>query len=141
MDKRFVMNSSLRAAACMVGLSLVMVVVVGCDPGTSGGPDTSDKRKIQRLFDSVSRAAQFAAHQPEDFEQLFVAGAAPAESEVPRYAKTFFYANSVSVSGDTATVEVKVVTREDDLDRLAQWTLVREEESWKIKDAPLPDSL
>ncbi len=140
MDKRFVMNSSLRAAACMVGLALIMVVV-GCDSGPAGRPDDSDEARINFLLGALNGRARSAAQEPEDFRQLFAAGAAPAESEIPRYAKAGFYSKGVSISGDTATVKVEVETMEGELDELLQWTLVREGESWKIKDAPLPDSL
>ncbi len=140
MDKRFVMKSWLPVAACTVGLALIMVVV-GCNSGPSGDPTESEEGRIKFLLGSVGGAASSAARKPEDFQMLFAAGAAPEESEAPRYAKCGFYAKDIKISGETATVEVEVETVDGELDELLQWTVVREENSWKIKDAPLPDNI
>ncbi len=140
MDKRIVMKSWLPVAACMLGLLSIMVVA-GCDSGPSGGPVDSDQSRINMLLSSVGGAASSAARKPEAFEMMFVAGAAPEESEAARYAKCGFYSKGASISGDTATVKVEVETAEGELDEFLEWTLVREEGSWKIKDAPLPDSI
>ena len=141
MDKQFVMNSWLRVAACMAGLLLITVVVVGCNEGPARGPDDSDEARIGMLLSAVGGAASSAVQNPEGFQMLFAAGAAPADSEAPRYAKAGFYSKGVSISGDTATVKVEVETMEGELDELLEWTVVREGEFWKIKDAPLPDSI
>ncbi len=141
MDKRFFVKPWLRLATCAVGLALIMVAV-GCDPGgASRGPDSTEEGRIKSLLSSVGGAASAAAQNPEAFQMLFAAGAAPADSEAPRYAKCGFYSKGASISGDTATVEVEVETMEGELDELLQWTVVREGKSWKIKDAPLPDSI
>ena len=138
MDKRFVMRSWLPVVAGMIGLALIMVVV-GCDSDSSVRPDSTDEGKIKLLLGSVGGAAAAATEDPERFQKLF-AGAAPADSEAPRYAKCSFYAKDTSFNGDTATVKVEVETMEGELDELLQWTVVREEGVWKVKDAPLPDS-
>ena len=132
MRQRVAIDASLAAGARSAAL-LLLVAVVGC--GGTENEIRSPTGKISALVSSIGDAA----HNQAAFEQLFAAGAAPAESERPRYAEYLYVMQSAHLSGDTVTATVEVVDAATDAPvDTVEWTAVEEDGHWKLKTAPLP---
>jgi hypothetical protein len=131
MRQRIALDVFLATVARPVAL-LLLVAVAGCGARDEIRAPTG---KISALVSNVADAA----HNQTAFEGLFAAGAAPAESERPRYAKYLYRMQSPDVSGDTVTTTVEIIdAATDDIISVVEWTAVEEGGQWKLKTAPLP---
>ena len=74
------------------------------------------------------------------FTNAFVKGAAPGEAVRKRFAPYIFApAGGASISGEGATIKVKVIDeKSDNVVGEVEWTYVQEGGQWKLKAAPLP---
>jgi hypothetical protein len=78
------------------------------------------------------------AGDPKSFESLFAPGAAPKDSERPKYKQyTYQLKDTPRVSGDTATFTA-VMSKDGSVVGEKEWTAVKVGDAWKLKDAPLP---
>ncbi|MFQ3594105.1 MAG: ABC transporter substrate-binding protein, partial [Gemmataceae bacterium] len=73
---------------------------------------------------------------PQKFSSYFVSRTAKKNTEYAKY--MFDVKGSPSIQGDQATAQV-AVRQDNGKDKgEVQWTFVKEGNTWKIKDAPLP---
>ena len=78
-----------------------------------------------------------SARNKDSFQELFVSGSVPNDSQRERYGRCLVSMEPPVVKGRTATAEVHVTI--DGRESKQQWTLAEEDGVWKIQDAPLPD--
>lgn len=79
------------------------------------------------------------AGDPKNFQSLFAEGAAPKDSERPKYKQHKFQVKDTPrVSGDTAVFTVVVSKPDGAVVGEKEWTAVKVGDKWKLKDAPLP---
>lgn len=100
-------------------------------------PTTGDARLVVDLVEEFNERHQ----DPRTAEPLFVKGAFPSKEALKRYAPYSYWANvgGPAISGDTATMKVKVRDEKTGEDRAeVGWTFAREGSDWKLKAAPLP---
>lgn len=106
----------------------------GCGSGGDGKTvETEDEqvKQVIREFDDVK-------NHKAGFTNTFAKGAAPAEAQRKSYFKNTFAPGKVSISGDTAKVQVKVLDEaREKVQREVEWTCVKEGGLWKLKSAPL----
>ena len=108
-------------------------------PGCGGGGGTPGKESEADQVAQAVREFQGATANPKWFAGAFAQGAAPAEAQRKRYVKHTYAPGSVSISGDTATIKIKVCDEKyEKVLSETEWTLVKEGGQWKLKSAPLP---
>lgn len=126
---------------------LSMLVAGGC-----GGPEHTAGSTEAEEVAAVVTGINDVVEDQEAFQQLFVSGSAPEDpSAYGQYG--YEVVGMPEISGDQATVNMKVFggmagsqsgdSAENSEGGAQQegevtWTLQKEGESWKIKDAPLP---
>ncbi len=119
---------------CLCSLCLLALpFFIGCGSGIGTPAETQDDQVAQ-----VIREFQGKTGNPTWFAGAFVKGAAP-EAQRNRYTKHTFAPGKVSITGDTATIKVKVIDEAaNKVLSEVEWTCVKEGGQWKIKAAPLP---
>ena len=118
----------LRGTA-VIGL---FVVLAGC-----GGPKSHEPTvdiKVNLTITTVPDAARF----PQEFSRLFAKGVTVPEANREKYTGYAFFSYSMDVSGNNATAQVTVRDNNANEVGKVEWTLVLEDEVWKLKTAPLP---
>jgi hypothetical protein len=122
---------------------LAIVLLAGCAIGGCGGggaatgPGSEDDTFL--VANLVSSLPDFATQDYVRFSETFAEGSAPKQSEAKKYGKYFFLGDhtSVKIEGDTATITVTIQDGGNDIGT-QEWSLVKEDSVWKIKEAPLP---
>lgn len=112
----------------MVGLPVISLGLVGC----GGPPQIPDDESVMEAVSNLSDAAR----DKSSFQELFVTGSVPSESQRVRYGRCLISMDPPVVTGRAATVEVQVTI--DGRESAQQWTLAQEDGIWKIQNAPLP---
>ena len=121
MCQRVVTHESLQTGVHWAVVLLLLVAVAGC--GSDGGDEPTDKDLVWRVVSDMSDVKS----RPQAFQALFAEGAAPPESEREKYRPCMFRTVSVEVTGDTATMTVRVKDgTTDEILGEAEWTAVRE---------------
>ncbi|MCM2373577.1 hypothetical protein [Aporhodopirellula aestuarii] len=127
-----------------LALALFTLTGIGCD--SSGSVKPSDE---QNAFASVAGLGDMAGDD-ESFAKAFVAGSVP-KNRKDYSERGYEVAGEATFDGDTATVPVKIFggvhatsggeKRGGKPSAVSQteqiWTLIRVDDKWKIKDAPL----
>jgi hypothetical protein len=111
---------------------LLSAAMTGCGGSREGGSEPNRARLIVgEMSDNIDNPARFA--------KLFAQGAAPPDAQRRRYGQYRIWAKSADVSGDTATLTIELKElRTNKILEDRQWTAVKEGDTWKLKDAPLP---
>jgi hypothetical protein len=120
----------------------LVVCVAGCGKGT-------DPIQSNPELDAINNVVVLAGDTDSDsWAELFVEGAAPADSKpYGDHIFTLPAEPNVNISGDTAEIEVLVLTEIPDMDGdgvpdeqedTVTWTAQKIGEKWKLKTAPLP---
>ncbi len=138
----FIMNLKMGLLTCTVALVLS---VTGC------GSNYRDSLSASQEVNATIAALGDAAMEDSSFASVFVAGTSPANRK--DYATcNYEVVGEPSISGDEATAEVQVTTGVSDGSnsdqpakkdlgqketRTVKWSLAKEGDEWKIKDAPL----
>ena len=124
---------------------LVLALVV-CMSGCGGSGDKIESNPDLKGVNDVVRMV--GDTEDEDWPKLFVEGSAPAD--VKPYDGPIFAMPpepKVNISGDTAEVEVLVISEgpdtdgdgiNDEIEQTVTWTAQKVGEKWLIKSAPLP---
>ena len=128
----------MNGAGCIrtaVLLGAALTTLAGCASSQDAAPASEQTTIVQvvKSFNGAKNNAKFAA-------DWFAQGAAPAAAELRSYARyDCKVAEKPTVSGDTATVPIKVlkINTEEEVGRV-EWTLVKENGQWRLKSAPLP---
>ena len=125
-----------HSAFCILALWL-FAAVAGCgsDISRTGPPEHHPIIKLISELEDVEE-------DRESFEALFVEGGAPGKAEQMRYRRFMYAPSDPDVSGNSATIEMKI----SDVEGLkpAQektWTAELVGGEWKLKSAPLPPAL
>lgn len=129
-------NRRLPAAGCWTAL-LACIVIAGCvgEIEVDRNATLSDADLVAELVSNMSQACG----TPGEFKAIFVAGAAPDESQRSRYSPYLYDAPDADVSGENATAMVRVEKMMDDsLVGEVEWEAVKVGDEWKLKKAPLP---
>ena len=124
----------------MRGVVVAMVAcasLVGCgETSEVGSGADSPATDVEQYIMSMSDIAGSPA-----FSQQFVEGSAPAKADLKKYASLEFEPAAKPVfSGDDACfIEVKVFEAQSGNERgTVQWSLVKSDKGWRLKQAPLP---
>ena len=127
--------SRLLSADCRMFV-LTLAAVAGCNGCSRGNlnPPVSVADGIAALVSNVQHVGA-APEQPE----IFFTKDASIDEDITRYGDYLFNPTDVDISGDTATVKVRIEDNEANILGTFEWTVVKEEEEWLIKTAPLPD--
>lgn len=113
----------------------VFLGLLGCGGGGDGKPVETESDAVAQFI----REFHGQTVNPTWFAATFAKGSAPAEAQRPRYTKHTYGPGKVTVSGDTATIRVKVCDeRYEKVLSEQDWTVVKEGGQWKLKTAPLP---
>jgi hypothetical protein len=108
---------------------ILCFMVVACGHGSDPGDPEVAKIKwavTSGMVDSAKSGGVFPPDTPK--------------AEMDRYGKyDFVLLEEPKVSGETATVKVRVRTKKDEAVGDAEWTFVRQEGTWRVKSAPLPE--
>jgi hypothetical protein len=125
-----------RSAPTAVLALSALAVLAGCSSGKREATNLTDHVAIQQILRSFGGSAS----DPRNVPTWFAQGAAPPAAEQSKYAKYSYRAEGdPTVSGDTATVKVKLRDAKSDNEAgIVEWTFVNEGGQWKIKSAPLP---
>jgi hypothetical protein len=111
----------------------VVLSLVGCG---SGGDTKAPQQDEEAIAGLVADAAEKCS-APQPAKELFVT--APDKATLKRYAGlTFETAGRASVSGTTATAQVKVFDPQGKELGQVEWKFVKQGERWKLESAPLP---
>jgi hypothetical protein len=125
-----------RIGAPALLVAFACIWLAGC--GGSKDPVVFEPGEEQQVEFRVSDT-QDARSNPERYRALFVEGSAPDDKLMQQHQKYSFYAESVEISGDTATAMVVARDAESGEDKgKVQWKLQRTGDKWLISDAPLP---
>ena len=119
-------------------LVLAGVVLLGCDQPVAMKPDVpTDQRILWPVADVDDRSS--SPGELELMKKVFVPGNEPDKKALLRYPAYRYQGTKIVQSGDTATVTVVLTdAKTGNPAGEVEWSLVKVNESWKIKDAPLP---
>lgn len=114
---------------------LALAVLPGCSSGSKEAAPMTDQIQVTQFIASFNGAKENPKYAPEWFAQ----GAVPPTAELRKLAKyTCKVDGKPTISGDTATVKIKLLDAKEQEVGQVEWTLVREGGNWKLKSAPLP---
>jgi len=127
--------SRMLSADCWMFV-LTLAAIAGCNGCGRGNlnPPVSLADSIAALVSNVHNVVA-APEQPE----IFFSKDASIDEDLMRYGEYLFSPTDVDISGDTATVKLRIEDNESNVLGTVEWTVVKEGEEWKIKTAPLPD--
>ena len=124
----------------VAGLLLVLpgVFLLGCDRSVPRNPEVPTDKRILWLVEDVDDRS----HSPGELHymtKVFAPGCEPSSEMLSRYTAYRYKGQSPVQSGDSATVavaltEVKTGNPAGEM----QWSMIKIDDTWKIKDAPLP---
>lgn len=124
-------------ASVWLGAVVVVGILAGCQPARPTSNDVNEMGQVRRVCEGVYHAS----NDPEAFEALFIAGAAPKDRA--RYSDDYSYGMHADpvFDGDTATVEMEFHD-ENGGDRVSttNWIVKKVDGEWKLEKAPLPDT-
>jgi hypothetical protein len=118
------------ASPCRAVFVLALFCWAGC--GGPTGPQQPDD--LSYLVMNLADLAETEA----GLKQVFAAGAVPQGAEGKRYARYMYNVVSSDTSGETAQLKVRLRDLNDAEVGRFDWTAIREDGKWKLKDAPLP---
>jgi len=113
-------------------LGAALLNAYGCGEPQTG--EETEEDKVTALVDEVADRAG----TPEDFQTVFAEGAVPPEEKRAEYHKLMFFAEDVSISGDTAEITVRVEDFNNNPKGQVTWKAKRQGDRWVLTDAPLP---
>lgn len=126
-----------------LGLLFSVLILAGCGKATEGKLTETDE-----VVASVACLNDLAMDE-KSFQGAFVAGTAP-KNRAAYFSSAIEVTGSPVISGDGATVTVKISQGNSSTEGVKNikvakigsgevtWKLKKEENSWKIQDAPLP---
>ncbi len=127
-----------RKLAAWTLLLLPGIVTLGCDRPPPLHPDVPVEMRILRLVADVDDFAQTPS-ELKIIGRLFAAGCAPSGEALLRYSAYRYEGKPPVISGDSATVTVIVKdAKTGESAGEVQWSMVKMNDVWKLKDAPLP---
>ena len=124
---------------------LILILIV-CVSGCGGPPDIESNPDLSGINNVVRMVGD--TDDEEGWKLLFAEGSVPAD--ITPYDGPIFALPAepnVNISGDTAEIEVLVITEVPDMDgdgvpdeqeATTTWTAQKVGEKWKLKSAPLP---
>jgi len=125
-----------------LSFSFAFALLTGCGE-TAPGKDEGT------LVEAVVRSVNDAAGSDEMFREIFVGGTAPAERE-KYFSSIIQVVGTPEISGNEAKVNVEISQgaaaeegrgakkSEEIAEGQVTWTLQKQGEVWKLKDAPMP---
>lgn len=111
-------------------VALVLLGALGCSQ--AGQPSARDD--IQTLLLQLPALAEDAAAWPNAFAN----GAAPSDSERPKYALLSYHVLDAKLDRKEAIARVSIEDNERHKIGELDWKLIKEKGAWKLKHAPLP---
>ena len=122
----------------LMGLTaLVTALVGGCGSSSSTTENTAltDAQQLAALVTEFNDTGT-----PLSMSKYFVAGSRIGQTEYRKYiAHTYKVTGTPEITGTTATAQVTITTATDSKDLgTREWSFVKEGNTWKLKDAPLP---
>ncbi len=105
----------------------------GCDSEANWVP--GDEDNIRMVIADISDARS----NPEKLASIFSDGSVPDNAWLKKSAKWSFVVESIEISDETANVEIAVENFFGDVLSTQAWTCVKVNDTWRVKDAPLPD--
>ena len=134
---RQIQHGTRKLAAWLV-FFLPGMLTLGCDRPPPADPDVSTNTRILMFVNDIDDRAQHP-NERELIKLQFVPGSEPSKELLARYADYHYEGKPPVVSGDSATVTVVVkdVKTGNPVGEV-QWSLVKVNDRWKFKDAPLP---
>jgi hypothetical protein len=127
-----------RRVAAWVVLVLPGIVTLGCDRPLPVNPEVPTAKRILMLVEDVDDFSQ-SKDELERIKPLFAPGSGPSKEALPRYRAYRYEGKQVVQSGDSATVSV--IVKEAKTGNPAgemQWSVIKVNDVWKLKEAPLP---
>ncbi|MBN2291381.1 MAG: hypothetical protein JXM70_03085 [Pirellulales bacterium] len=119
--------------ALLTAILLFAIVTIGCGPKTTtGGSDVNQARQlVGALADS--------SDNPQMIAPVFAEGCVPTMEKCRQFQRYSLWGKAAEISGDTATITVEVTDyRTGKILTEIEWTAVKENGEWKLKDTPLP---
>ncbi|MCA9265624.1 MAG: hypothetical protein KDA60_17305 [Planctomycetales bacterium] len=116
-------------------LAVVAFALSGCN--SSNELVVSDDPQLESIRDTIDRVPDSAGRKLM-WDKLWAGGKSPTDNKVNDWYKShsLIITNDVKIDGDTATVRVQSMDADSNLMEHV-WTLVKEGEDWKLKDAPM----
>jgi hypothetical protein len=117
---------------------LMLLLAVGFGVGGCGGKQANPNKGLsddEIAIDKVIMGLQDA--DPPGSIDKFAKGSKLSNTQLMEYKKYYYEAQiPINVQGDQANLSVKL-RDENGKETIKQWTLVKEANKWKLKDAPL----
>jgi hypothetical protein len=115
----------------------LLLLPLGCGGGQEAVKPqdlTDDQKEIIALVGGVSDVATELTR----LRSVFTKDAAPSQAEMKDYSSHYFQVTGdVSVTGDTATIPVKVASYSSDSTANVTWKAAKDSGKWKLTDAPV----
>ncbi len=116
-----------------VALFLPLAALVGCAGESARERPQQEDERLTTLVTGTPDKAMSPALAKAHFVTV------PPRDQLDKYAKlTFEPAGSPTVTGDAATVPVRVLTPDGTVRGEVTWEFVKAGDQWKIRAAPLP---
>ena len=136
-SKKFIIGECRKFAANLtfaVGVFfLIALSIAGC--GVEQERFSEEARAVREI---VPRLPGNAKTSPQRFASQFIEGKAPMADRA-KYVMVQVVANRATINEDKAVLEVRVLNPQTGEDIATQeWTAVKVDGQWKLKDAPLP---
>ncbi|MGA2253418.1 MAG: hypothetical protein ABSG53_02055 [Thermoguttaceae bacterium] len=129
-----------RKLAASVLLILPGILTLGCDRSPPVNPEVPTEKRILMLVEDVDDFSQ-SEKELGRIKPLFVLGSEPSKETLLRYMAYRYDGQRAVQSGDSATVAVIVKdAKTGNPVGEMQWSMVKINGVWKLKEAPLPAS-
>lgn len=138
------MKKDLQKKPQLLSGAIVLVVLgftAGCGGGGNAGDPASEMTEDQQSIEVVVGSVADSAGDVRRLRELFTKESAPTATMAQKYKSRMFqidYDSEITVSGDTATMNVKVFTYDDPpTETVETWKAQKVGDDWKLSDAPL----
>ena len=138
------MKKDLQKKPQLLGGAIALVVLgftAGCGGGGTAGDPAAELTEDQQSIEVVVGSVADLAGDVKRLRELFTKESAPSATMAKKYSSRMFqidYDSEIAVTGDTATMNVKVFTYDEPpTEETKTWKAQKVGDAWKLSDAPL----
>lgn len=134
------MNQMIRSVLCARGCAVLFAVLsLALAQGCGGGDDDSAMPTLNEWEMLIEQIRQASRDGDEQFAGVLASGVSIPEEEREKYGNSYYKLRDANVASDETKLSLTVKNPNDgSVLGDVTWTVVKEGDAWKLKDAPFP---
>lgn len=136
------MNQMTRSVLSVRGCAVLLAVFsLALAQGCGGGDDGSEMPTLSEWEVLIENIREAAREGEEKFAGVLASGVSIPEEEREKYGNNYYKLREADAGSDETTLNLTVKNPNDgSVLGDVTWTVVKEGDAWKLKDAPFPNA-